>query len=99
MKVLSKLTGLARPSMSTGSSLSAPYWNCTIPDEEFLTVSSYWVDKSSRDFINRLDIYPVSAVFTAVSTRPSRPDMAWKRNSVGVKPEKKLLRTNPFEGG
>lgn len=32
-------------------------------------------------------MYPVSAVFTAVSTRPSRPAIVWKKNSVGVRPE------------
>ena len=31
---------------------------------------------------------PVSAVFTAVSMRPSLPPMAWKKNSLGVKPAK-----------
>lgn len=31
-------------------------------------------------------MYPVSAVFTAVSTRPSRPPMVWKKNSVGLRP-------------
>lgn len=44
-------------------------------------------------------MYPVSAVFTAVSTSPSLPLIAWKRNSVGDSPEKKLLRTKPFDGG
>ena len=31
-------------------------------------------------------MYPVSAVFTAVSTSPSRPPIAWKKNSVGLNP-------------
>jgi hypothetical protein len=30
--------------------------------------------------------HPVSAVFTAVSTRPSLPAIVWKKNSVGVRP-------------
>ena len=37
----------------------------------FLTVRSYCIHKSSNDFTNLLCMYPVSAVFTAVSTSPS----------------------------
>jgi hypothetical protein len=48
-----------------------------------------------RTFISRLLMYPVSAVLTAVSTRPSRPAMVWKKNSLGVSPLKKLLATKP----
>lgn len=44
-------------------------------------------------------MYPVSAVFTAVSTKPSRPAIVWKKNSVGVRPEKKLFETNPLAAG
>lgn len=42
---------------------------------------------------------PVSAVLTAVSTRPSRPAIVWKTNSVGVSPLKKLSSTKPFASG
>lgn len=44
-------------------------------------------------------MYPVSAVLTAVSTRPSRPAMVWKKNSVGVRPEQKLSATKPLAAG
>ena len=40
-------------------------------------------------------MYPVLAVFTAVSTRPSLPPRAWAKNSSGVSPVMKLLRTLP----
>jgi hypothetical protein len=39
-----------------------------------------------RTFIKRLAIYPVSAVLTAVSTKPSRPEIAWNKNSVALSP-------------
>ena len=42
---------------------------------------------------------PVSAVFTAVSMRPSLPPMAWKKNSLGVKPAKYEFSTNPLASG
>jgi hypothetical protein len=54
-----------------------------------LTVLSYFNTRSSSAFINLLYIYPVSAVLTAVSTKPSRPPIVWKKNSVAVRPEKK----------
>ena len=41
-------------------------------------------------------IHPAPTVFTAVSTRPSRPAMVWKKNSVGRKPLKKELATKPL---
>lgn len=44
-------------------------------------------------------MYPVSAVLTAVSTKPSRPPIVWKKNSVAVRPEKKELATNPLAAG
>lgn len=44
-------------------------------------------------------MYPVSAVLTAVSTRPSRPPIVWKKNSVGVRPEQKLFSTKPLAAG
>jgi hypothetical protein len=44
-------------------------------------------------------MYPVSAVLTAVSTKPSRPPIVWKKNSVGVKPVKKLFSTKPLASG
>mmetsp|Transcript_3892 Transcript_3892/g.13712 ORF Transcript_3892/g.13712 Transcript_3892/m.13712 type:complete len:235 (-) Transcript_3892:522-1226(-) len=68
-----KSTGLSPPSISTGSSPSSPYTSCTIPPELFRTLLSYLVLKSSSAFMSRRDMYPVSAVLTAVSTRPSRP--------------------------
>jgi hypothetical protein len=43
---------------------------------------------SSKDLINFLYIYPVSEVLTAVSMRPSRPPIAWKKNSSGLSPIK-----------
>lgn len=48
---------------------------------------------------NLLCMYPVSAVLTAVSTSPSLPPIVWKKNSVGVRPEKKLFSTKPFAAG
>lgn len=33
-------TGVASPSKQAGSSISSPYWNCTIPPTEFLTLKS-----------------------------------------------------------
>lgn len=48
---------------------------------------------------NLLCIYPVSAVLTAVSTRPTRPAIVWKKNSVGVNPVKKLFWTKPLAAG
>ena len=49
--------------------------------------------------MRRLCMYPVSAVFTAVSTKPSLPPIVWKKNSVAVRPEKKLFGTNPLAAG
>ena len=54
---------------------------------------------SSRILINLLCIYPVSAVLTAVSVNPYLPPIVWKKNSVAVKPEKKLFLTNPLASG
>ena len=42
---------------------------------------------------------PVSAVFTAVSMRPSRPPIAWKKNSDGVKPARYEFSTKPRDSG
>ncbi len=44
-------------------------------------------------------MYPVSAVLTAVSIIPYLPPIVWKKNSVAVKPEKKLFFTNPLASG
>ena len=43
--------------------------------------------------------HPVSAVFTAVSTSPSRPPMVWKKNSGAVRPLKKLVATKGTSEG
>ena len=87
------------PSISVGSKPSSPYASWTIPPVLFRTVPSYLRLRSSRAFISLRLMYPVSAVFTAVSTRPSRPAMVWKKNSVGRIPEKKELATKPFASG
>ena len=63
------------------------------------TVPSYLRDKSSSAFMSLRDMYPVSAVFTAVSTRPSRPAIVWKKNSVGRIPLKNEFATKPFAAG
>mmetsp|Transcript_3565 Transcript_3565/g.12138 ORF Transcript_3565/g.12138 Transcript_3565/m.12138 type:complete len:207 (+) Transcript_3565:1321-1941(+) len=95
-----KSTGCAsRPSISVGSNPSSPYVSCTIPPVLFRTVPSYRKLRSSSAFISRRDMYPVSAVFTAVSTRPSRPAIVWKKNSVGRIPLKNEFATNPFAAG
>ena len=44
-------------------------------------------------------VIPVSAVFTAVSMRPSRPPIAWKKNSDGVKPARYEFSTKPRDSG
>ena len=44
-------------------------------------------------------MYPVSEVFTAVSISPSRPPMAWKKNSCGVNPLRYEFSTNPRDSG
>jgi hypothetical protein len=85
--------------MYAGSSPSSPYaiWTTSPPDVR--TDPSYETHRSSSVFIIRRCMYPVSAVLTAVSTRPSRPPMVWKKNSVAVSPEKKELATKPFAAG
>lgn len=54
---------------------------------------------SSNSFMSLLCMYPVSSVLTAVSMIPSLPPIVWKKNSVGVSPEKKLLLTKPLATG
>ena len=69
-------TGCASaPSISVGSMPSSPYDSWTIPPVLLRTVPSYLNDRSSSAFMSLRDMYPVSAVFTAVSTKPSRPAM------------------------
>lgn len=53
----------------------------------------------SPTLTRRRCMYPVSAVFTAVSTRPSLPPIVWKKNSVGVRPLQKLFCTKPRADG
>ena len=64
----SKSTGLPLFSIIAGLRLSSPYVNCTTVFSLFRTVASYRSERSSRAFIKRRAIYPVSAVFTAVSS-------------------------------
>mmetsp|Transcript_42303 Transcript_42303/g.76490 ORF Transcript_42303/g.76490 Transcript_42303/m.76490 type:complete len:261 (+) Transcript_42303:800-1582(+) len=65
----------AVPSIRAGFNPSSPNTNCTTSPLEVRTVRSYLSERSSKAFIRRRAMYPVSAVFTAVSTRPSRPPM------------------------
>ena len=44
-------------------------------------------------------MYPVSAVLHAVSMRPSRPPIAWKKNSWGVRPLRYEFSTKPRDSG
>lgn len=79
---------------------SSPYRNCMMSLwSHVLTVISYMTTMSYRILMSLLCMYPVSAVFTAVSMRPSLPPMVWKKNSVAVNPEKKLFFTNPRDSG
>ena len=48
-KTLGNSTGLSFPSMAAGSRPSPPYLNWTMNPSEFLTVRSYWEQRSSRD--------------------------------------------------
>ena len=70
---------------------------------EWLLLSSYillnTVGQISPTLTSLLCIYPVSAVLTAVSTKPSLPAIVWKKNSVGVSPEQKLFDTKPLALG
>ena len=50
-KTRQKSSGLSLPSISVGSRPSPPYRNWTISPTEFLTVRSYCVAKSSRDWV------------------------------------------------
>mmetsp|Transcript_3996 Transcript_3996/g.11133 ORF Transcript_3996/g.11133 Transcript_3996/m.11133 type:complete len:210 (-) Transcript_3996:1531-2160(-) len=63
------------------------------------TVPSYFRVTSSMAFTRRLWMYPVLEVFTAVSMSPSRPPMAWKKNSCGVSPRRYEFSTNPRDSG
>ena len=60
---------------------------------------SYLTMMSSIAFTRRRWMYPVSDVFTAVSMRPSRPPMAWKKNSCGVNPRRYEFSTKPRDSG
>mmetsp|Transcript_11831 Transcript_11831/g.47731 ORF Transcript_11831/g.47731 Transcript_11831/m.47731 type:complete len:207 (+) Transcript_11831:152-772(+) len=68
-------------------------------DSELRTVPSYWSERSSSAFMRRRAMYPVCAVLTAVSTRPSRPPMVWKKNSVAERPATNEFLTKPLADG
>eukprot|EP00659_Diplonema_papillatum_P008561 gene8560-biopygen8549 len=51
------------------------------------------------DLTSLLCMYPVSAVFTAVSTRPSLPPIVWNQNSWGWSPVKNEFATKPRSFG
>ena len=53
----------------------------------------------SRTLTSRRWMYPVSDVFTAVSMSPSRPPMAWKKNSCGRRPRRYEFSTKPRDSG
>lgn len=48
-------------------------------------------------FTRRRWMYPVELVFTAVSIRPSRPPMAWKKNSCGQTDAMMHAQTRPAQ--
>mmetsp|Transcript_69402 Transcript_69402/g.196753 ORF Transcript_69402/g.196753 Transcript_69402/m.196753 type:complete len:307 (+) Transcript_69402:946-1866(+) len=76
LMMLLKLSGLLEPSIFAGFRPSSPKANCTTWPPDVRTVISYFNDKSSRALIKQRCKYPVDAVFTEVSTKPSRPPIA-----------------------
>lgn len=75
------------PNGPGGVDPSSPYLNWTTVPMVFLTVPSAVSFRSSRAETSLLCMYPDLDVLTAVSTRPSLPPMAWKKNSVGERPD------------
>ena len=59
------------------------------------TVRSQLTTSDSSCFIRHLWRYPERLVLTAVSIRPSRPDIQWKKKSWGRNPEMNLSDTKP----
>src|SRR3989442_15457844 len=51
-------------------------------------VESYSTLRCSRALIKRRCMYPLCWVLTAVSTSPSLPPIAWKKNSIGSSPSR-----------
>ena len=78
---------------------SSPYRNWITSPALLRTVPSYLTMMSSIAFTRRRWMYPVSDVFTAVSMSPSRPPIAWKKNSCGVSPRRYEFSTNPRDSG
>src|SRR5437773_1716742 len=87
----------ARPcTLRDGSTPSSPNLNWMIVSAVFRTVPSSFTLRSSRALIRRRCMYPDRDVRTAVSTRPSRPPIAWKKYSVGWRPLLYDDFTKPF---
>src|SRR5256712_399047 len=87
----------ARPwTLRDGSTPSSPNLNWMIVSAVFRTVPSSLTFRSSRALIRRRCMYPDRDVRTAVSTRPSRPPIAWKKYSVGWRPLLYDDFTKPF---
>src|SRR5438093_970141 len=87
----------ARPwTLRDGSTPSSPNLNWMIVSAVLRTVPSSLTFRSSRALIRRRCMYPDRDVRTAVSTRPSRPPIAWKKYSVGWRPLLYDDFTKPF---
>ena len=65
----------------------------------FRTVMSYATTRSSIPLMSLRWMYPVWDVLTAVSIKPTRPPIAWKNNSCGVRPLMNEFSTKPRAPG